>query len=161
MNTNRPIDIDKIHLRAIYWGIILDLFIPAILVLLGLFLKSKGTGASPIKNLQLLLIILLAVSIGEVAVIYIIKKNLFASILSQGLLPQQISLEQIFIRYSIIIFSMALAPSVYGFVYLLLGGTMEWFLVFVAITLLCFMLFKPKTVEIKKLTPNRNGAGQS
>ena len=51
---------------------------------------------------------------------------------------------------------MALAPSIYGFVYLLLGGTMEWFLILVAITLLCFMLFKPKTEEIKRLFDKSN-----
>lgn len=151
MNTNRPANIDKIHLKAIYWGIVLDLLVPAILVAVGLFLKSKDILPSPISNLQLLLIILLVVSIGEVIVIYIFKKHLLKSVLSSGTLSGEIDPEQIFVRYSIIIFSMSLAPSIYGFVYLLLGGTMEWFLLFVVITLLYFMLFKPKTEEIKKL----------
>ena len=151
MNTDRPIDIDKIHLKATYWGIVLDLLAPAILVAVGLFLNSKDTLFSPISNLQLLLIILLVVSIGEIIVIYVFKKNLLKSVLSSGTLSGEIDPERIFVRYSIIIFSMALAPSIYGFVYLLLGGTMEWFLIFVAITLLCFILFKPKTEEIKKL----------
>jgi hypothetical protein len=150
-NATEPMDISKVYMKSIYWGMALNLFIPAVLVAVGLFLKSKGIPASPIKNLESLMIILLVISISEVAIIYFLKKSLVASIASQKTLPQGTSLEQIFVRYSIIIFSMALAPSVYGFVYLLLGGTMDWFLVFVAITLLCFMLFKPRANEIKKL----------
>lgn len=160
MSQNLPIDADRINLKITYWGIALDLFIPAVLIGLGLFLKSKGMQASPTSNLGLLLVILLAVSIGEMGAIFIIRRNLFRSIASGTTLSKETGLEQILVRCSIIIFSMSLAPCVYGFVYLLLGGTTDWFLVFIAITLLCFMLFKPRPEQIRKLTSQTEGFSQ-
>jgi hypothetical protein len=151
MSQNLPIDVDRINLKITYWGMALNLFIPAVLIGLGLFLKSKGMQANPISSLGLLLVILLTVSIGEIGTIFIIRRNLFRSIVSGTALCKETDLEQILIRCSIIIFSMSLAPCIYGFVYLLLGGTMDWFLVFIAITLLCFMLFKPRPEQIRKL----------
>ena len=160
MSQNLPIDVDRINLKITYWGMALDLFIPAVLVGLGLLLKSKGVQTSPTSNLGLLLVILLAISIGEIGAIFIIRRNLFRSIASGTTLCKETGLEQILVRCSIIIFSMSLAPCIYGFVYLLLGGTMDWFLIFIAITLLCFMLFKPRPEQIKKLTSQTESSKQ-
>ncbi len=147
MIRNQPVDADRIHLKIIYWGMALNLLIPMILVALGLFLKSKGVGQVPVGNLKYLFVILLGVSLSEAGVIYILKKN--SSL--QRMSSLGVSPEQVVLRNSMIIFSIALAPSIYGFIYLFLGGTMEWFLLFVAFTLLYFMLFKPKIEDIKNL----------
>ena len=149
INTAEQIDINKIHIKSIYWGIVLDFFVPAILLVLGLLIRSKVVGFLPAETLKPLLVILLAAGLGELAAFYFLKRKLFAGLTSQ--LPSLVNFGQCFVKYSIVLFSVALIPSIYGFVYLLLGGTMDWFLVFVAITLLCFMLFKPKVEEIKKL----------
>jgi hypothetical protein len=156
-NSNEPPNIDKIYMKAIYWGMLLDFFVPAILVALGFLLRSKVVGFLPTEHLKLLLAILLVASLVELGVLYFLKRKLFWGLVSQ--LPTSVNFEQCFVRFSIVLFLVALVPSVYGFVYLLLGGTMDWFLIFVAITLLCFMLFKPKTKEIEKLSQQYHCAG--
>ena len=161
MTQNLSIDADRINLKVAYWGMALNLFIPAVLVGLGLFLKSKGMQATPTTSIGLFLVILLAAGIGQIGIILVIRKTLLGLIAGRAALPKQISLEQSFIRYSIIIFLLSLAPCIYGFIYLLLGGTMDWFLIFVAITLLCFMFFRPRPGQVRRLISQTDDSRQS
>jgi len=64
----------------------------------------------------------------------------------------QIPVQKSILIFSIVIFALCLAPSIYGFIYFLLGGKLEEFLLFIAITFLGFRIFRPKLEEIKKLT---------
>ena len=129
----------------------MNVFVPAILVILGIFLRSKGIGTSPIKSLDLMLIILLAVSASEVFFVIFFRKKFF---LDENQAKEKASTktgtEDDFIRYTLIIFSLCLSPTIYGFVYYLLGGTLEWFVVFACITLICFRFFKPSLEQVKR-----------
>lgn len=135
-------EVEPIYFKTLYLGLFLNVFIPAILVFLGLFLKSKGVGADPIKSIDLVLFVLLAASGIEVLFILFFKKQFFSKAKSKSLdasAPEKNN----FFRLNLVLFSLSLTPSIYGFVYFLLGGELRWFLLFVAITLLCFRIFKP------------------
>jgi hypothetical protein len=144
-------DLDQIHTKLLNLGLLLDVFIPAILFSLALFLRSQGVGEKPVEGLNILLWVLLAISAGEILTIYLMKRKFLfpRNVLRSE--KENISLERIFFRSGLILFSLSLSPAIYGFVYFLLGGMKERFMIFLAITLLCFLLFKPKLEEMKSM----------
>jgi len=149
--SSKNLDLEQIHTKLLNLGLLLDVAFPAVLFSLGLFLRSQGVGARSFKELDILLWVLLAISAGEILTIYLIKKKtLYAHDLLK-VKKENISTEQIFFRSGLILFSLSLSPAIYGFIYFLLGGTAERFVIFIGITLLCFLLFKPKLEEMKSL----------
>jgi len=146
----RP-DPESVHFKTIYLGIIMNVFVPALLVILGIFLRNRGIGTSPIKSLNLMLIILFIVSATEVFFVFFFRKKFFSGGNQQ---KEKASIktgtEDDFTRYSLIIYSMCLSPTIYGFVYYLLGGTLQWFVIFACVTLICFRFFKPGLEQLKK-----------
>jgi len=146
---SKNLDLDQIHTKLLNLGLLLDVFIPAILFSLALFLRSQGVGVKPVEGLDILLWVLLAVSAGEILAIYLIKKKILFSRNILKVKKENMSVEQIFFRSGLILFSLSLSPAIYGFIYFLLGGMKERFVIFIGITLLCFLLFKPKLEEMK------------
>lgn len=148
---SKNVDLDRIHTKLLNLGLLLNIFVPAILFALGLFLRSQGVGEKPVKGLNMLLWVLLAISAAEILTIYLFKKKiLFAQKVLQSK-KENISAERIFFTSGLILFSLSLSPAIYGFIYFLLGGIKERFVIFIGITLLCFLLFKPKLEEMKYL----------
>jgi hypothetical protein len=146
---SKNIDLDRIHTKLLNLGLLLNVFVPAILFALGIFLRSRGVGTKPVEGLNMLLWVLLTMSAAEILTIYLFKKKiLFAQKVPQSK-KENISAERIFFTSGLILFSLSLSPAIYGFIYFLLGGTEERFVIFIGITLLCFLLFKPKLEEMK------------
>jgi len=102
--------------------------------------------------------ILLAVSLADLAVIYVVKKRLLKGTFSSvkatespsQFLPARTTIHVTGMSFAVVTYALALAPSIYGLVYFLLGGSLNWFILFVAVTMLGFLLFKPKEEELKK-----------
>jgi hypothetical protein len=148
---SKNIDLDRIHTKLLNLGLLLNVFVPAILFALGLFLRSRGVGIKPVEGVDILLSVLLAISAAEILTIYLFKKKiLFARKILQSQ-KENVSAERIFFTSGLILFSLSLSPAIYGFVYFLLGGIEERFVIFIGITLLCFLLFKPKLEEMKSV----------
>ena len=90
--------------------------------------------------------------------VWILKRKWLAKTLSfptSAVIQNRVQLpaanpEKSALAFTVVIYSLCLTPSVYGFVYFLLGGSLNWFILFIAITLLGFLLFKPKEEELKK-----------
>jgi hypothetical protein len=118
-------------------------------------------GARPFKELDILLWVLLAVSAGEILTIYLIKRKFLfpRNVLRSE--KENTSIEGIFFRSGLILFSLSLSPTIYGFIYFLLGGMKERFVIFIGITLLCFLLFKPKLEEMKSMKNNLSDPSDS
>lgn len=149
--STKNLDLDQLHTKLLYLGLVLNFLVPAVLLSLGLFLRNRGVGARSLEGLGVLLWVLLAVSVGEVPTVYLVKKKvLFTHNISKAGI-RSASLEQTLLRSALVLFSLNLSPAIYGFVYFLLGGTVEKFVLFIAITLFCFLLFKPKLEEMKSV----------
>jgi len=103
--------IEKVYFKTLYFGLFLNVFIPAILILVGLFLKSKGVGKNPISSIDIVLYILLAASIIEIFFIFFFKKYFFSKVEPD---------ENSFLQMNLVVFSLALSPTIYGFVYFIL-----------------------------------------
>jgi hypothetical protein len=148
---NKPVDVDQVHSKLLNLGLVLNVFVPVALIVSGGLIKTRGIDFGNIKELELFFWVLLAVALSEIPAIYFVKKTL----LSRGRSPKResgnVTAEQIFFRVGITTFSLSLAPSIYGLVYYLLGGTFEKFVLFAAITLFCFLMFKPKLEEVSSI----------
>lgn len=142
----------------------MNVFVP--LLLLGVAFVLKNSAFSEVQNPQigLILTVLLAISITHLGVIYVVRKRLLYSLVSSNKktppyptsMLARASFQVAALSFAIIIYAVALVPSVYGFVYFLLGGSLNWFILFIAVTMLAFLLFKPKEEELKKLTLPEN-----
>jgi hypothetical protein len=145
---DRNVDIDSLHTRLVYLGLVLNVLFPAVILFLGIFLKSRGIGGDISTGLDTFFWVLIAVTVGEIPVIHLIRKTTLSARRTYLESHPQASAGQFLFQWGILIFAVSLSPSVYGFIYYLMGGTQERFVLFVAFTLLCFMLFKPKLEEL-------------
>lgn len=154
----RPVDVEQIHTKLLNLGLVMNVLIPIALLALGAFLKKRGVGTNAGDSLKILFLALMIAGLTEIPVICIVKKS-FLSAQTQRTSPKEIyreiAAEQFLFRWGILIFSLSLSPSIYGLVYYFLGGTFERFVLFVAITLFCFLVFKPKLEEIRSFVDNR------
>jgi hypothetical protein len=145
---DRNVDIDSIHTRLIYLGLVLNVLVPAFILSLGIFLKSRGIGGDMGAGLDTFFWVLIALTVSEIPMIYLIRRTTLSTRKAYMESHPQASAGQFLFQWGILIFAVSLSPSVYGFIYYLMGGTQERFVLFVAFTLLCFMLFKPKLEEL-------------
>ncbi len=135
----------------LYLGLVLNLAIPLGLLAVGFLLRKNGVGAKPTPHLKLFFWVLFFVSVSEVVAIFLFKKSFFTKFAKKSLTAvSQIPVQKSILTFSIVIFALSLAPSIYGLVYFLLGGSMEGFILFIIITFLGFRVFKPKLEELKK-----------
>jgi hypothetical protein len=152
---NNHVNIDQLHSRLLNLGLMLNVLAPGMLLALGAFIKSKGVCLNAGSNLRFIFWGLIIVAIGDIPIIYLVKRS---SLLSREAFHEnhpQVRVEQLLFQWCILTFSLSLSPSIYGLVYYLIGGAFERFVLFVAITLLCFMLFKPKENEIRSFVEER------
>lgn len=136
----------------LYLGLALNLALPLGLLVIGFFLRKNGVGANPTPNLKLFFWVLIFVSVSELLALYIVKKTLLANASKRNFTTlSQSPVQKSILTFSIVIFALSLAPSIYGLVYFLLGGKLEEFLLFIAVTFLGFRIFRPNLEEIKQL----------
>lgn len=164
MNHSWNESLEKIHAKILKLGLAIDIFLPLVIFFLAVYLRDRLIQAQTVKNLDLFFYVLLAVSLSEVAAIFIIKRQFSARFalkkVGQGSNPAQEvpnvntrqPVDRNLLNFATVIFVLCFSPTIYGLAYYLLGGTWEHFALFVAITFLFFQLFKPKMEELEKLT---------
>jgi hypothetical protein len=165
--------LEKTHIRLLHLGILTDIFAPIIIFLIAVFSRDRLIQVRNIENLELLFYVFLILSLGEIGAIFIFRKKIWQSStqnkVGQGLSLAQnksVSNPQFFtgqkiLGFGMVIYALCLAPTLYGLVYYLLGGTWERFSLFVAVTFLLFQLFKPKQEELEKLISELKTEGES
>ena len=156
-----PVDIERTHSRLLNLGLLLNVLAPAVLIFVGALLKAGGVNAGAVSDLGLFFWILIAVAFSEIPAIYIVKRSFLSGSRAFQKNRGRSTTEQALLQKSIIIFSLALAPTVCGLVYYLLGGTLERFVLFAAITLFCFVVFKPKQEEIRSFVKRQTGTEEN
>ena len=157
MNTpSERVDTERVHSRLFNLGLLMNVGMPAVIVFVGGLLRAQGIGGETgEKELSVLFWALAVVALSEIPVIYIIRRSFLSG--SKAFMKNRgkMTTEQNLFQWGMMVFSLALAPSIYGLVYYLLGGTLERFVLFAALTLLCFLLFKPKLEEIDSFVKRR------
>jgi hypothetical protein len=158
----KQISFDNYHLRLIYLGIVMNIVLPLLLLGIAFILRRSAFSEERSLDPGLVFVALAIVSIVDLAFTYLFKKTFIAkhelkrtSTLTDGETGAQDNTKGAAVTMSVVIYSLALAPSVYGFVYFLLGGDYQGLILFVAMTMLGFLLFKPKEQELRVLSGDR------
>ncbi len=131
----------------------MNLVIPLALLGLGYLLRHSAFLEPKELDIQLVLVILFVVSLVDLGAIYFLKKRLLLNFLLSSNRPSlraRPEPEKAGLNFALLIYALALAPSLYGLVYFLLGGSLNWFILFVAVTMSGFLIFKPKEEELKE-----------
>jgi hypothetical protein len=136
------------HSRLLNLGLLMNVFTPVVLIFVGVIVRNRGIEAGAVTDLGIFFWVLIAVAVSEIPAIYIVKRTFLSRTKSFQKGGEQSGVGQTVIQMGMIIFALSLAPTIYGLVYYLLGGSLERFVLFAAFTLFCFMLFKPKQEEI-------------
>ncbi len=156
-----PVDAERIHSRLFNLGLSMNVLAPVMLIIVGAVLRAKGVSIEGQKDLNVLFWVLLAVALSEIPAIHIVRKTLLSSRRLSEKKRVHLTVEQLLVRWGVITFSLALAPSIYGLIYYLLGGSLERFVLFAAITLFCFLVFKPKEEQISSFIRDRSTSEES
>lgn len=143
-----PVDIERMHSRLFNLGLLMNLLAPAVIIFVGVFVRSSLVQGGPSTEVGIFFWVLLAVALSEIPVIYLVRRKLLLGNKDTSQVGRGPTTEQRLLQWGIITFSLGLGPSIYGLVYYILGGSFERFVLFVAITLFCFLIFKPKQEEI-------------
>ena len=143
-----PVDIERMHSKLLNLGLLMNVFTPAVLIFIAVFVRNRGIDVGAVGDLGVFFWVLIAVALSEIPAIYLVKRTLLSRGRSSQKSGENPAAGQTIFQMGIIIFSLSLAPTIYGLVYYLLGGSLERFVLFAAFTLLCFMVFKPKQEEI-------------
>jgi hypothetical protein len=150
------VDINRVHSRLFNLGLLMNVGMPAVIVFVGGLLRAQGiAGQTGQKELTIFFWALAVVALSEIPVIYIIRRSLLSGGKAFMKHRGEMTIQRSLYQWGMMIFSLALAPSIYGLVYYLLGGTLEKFVLFAALTLFCFLVFKPKLEEIESFIKRR------
>ena len=156
-----PVDMERMHSRLLNLGLLMNVFTPVVLIFVGVFVRNRGIEAGAVKDLGIFFWVLIAVAVSEIPAVYIVKRTFLSRAKSLQMSSEQSGVGQTVIQMGMIIFALSLAPTIYGLVYYLLGGSLERFVLFAAFTLFCFMLFKPKQEEITSFVKRQSDTADS
>jgi hypothetical protein len=138
-----PTQIRDTYMKVLYLGMGLTLGFAIVLLLTGYFLKQSGIGdAEPTAQSKVLFYALIAVAMSELPVALFLKKS-FLKPLPESSSGANIPTTSYVLSRYLILFNLAAACNFYGFVWYLLGGTMQEFVLFAAIGLIIFRVVRP------------------
>ena len=146
-------EITSLALKLLYIGLGIDVAGAVILFFGGISLADRGLrGDVEIESLQILGYVLLAVAVIELLVVVVLKKKwLYAGsdILSRAKSYKQLSSQLVVLH--IILYFVALSPAIYGFLYYMLGGDQQQFVLMACLTLIGYMMVRPRPQKIADL----------
>jgi hypothetical protein len=151
--------------RTMNLGMLMNVGIPAVLFVLAVVFLSLGVWKAALQasSFNLVFVILIAVSVGDIGVALFLKRRLLSpqNIFKEASSATEITTEVRFVQAAVVIYAINLSPTVYGFVLIFLGGKIENFLLFVAFTLIGFQLARPRPADVEKLNQYRLGNSES
>jgi hypothetical protein len=141
----------KLAVSLMNMGLMIDLVGAAILFALGHFIRhASGVDAIEPDSVQILGYTLLAASAAELVLVFVLRRRWV-----NGRSPQLRALtnreslhRQLRIMF-LILFLVALSPSVYGFLYFIMGGSESIFVLMLASTLLGYMLVRMRPDDLE------------
>ncbi len=149
--------------RVTYLGLFMNVIIPATVLVILLLLRGDATGvAGPLWGTEpqgkLFFFALLAVTLGEFAATSIIRRKLPEKALGPIEGPPEEQFAKSALAFSIIIYSMNLSYTVYGVVLVILGMRLEVLMLFAALTMIAYQIFRPREAFLEKLRDHLDAA---
>jgi hypothetical protein len=146
-------EILKTAVSIMYRGLLIDLVGAAVFFVAGhLVRRSEIIAPVEPEPLKLLGYGLIAVSAVEILMVVILKRKWLSKDSPQlrAIRRRRPFLRQIKLLF-VILYLVALTPSLYGFLYFILGGAEELFVIMVAITLVGYMLTRARPNDLEKI----------
>lgn len=157
-----PPGLADLHEVILKRGLAINLLMPLILLGIGYVLREAGivrdTPLLDDEMHRLLLYILGAIAIGELAMAVYLKKRILNASQFLGTGGSFPVFAERCRSKTILIFLIAASPAIYGFVLFVLGGTIEQFVFFLLISLVGFRLTRPGKDDLEKLWLMVSGA---
>ncbi len=153
-----PHDWDSLRATIARRGVLINILVPFLLLAVGYLFRKLGmlpefpTLDESAHNL--LLYILGAVAVGEIAVAFYLRKILFQPARFMATNRSFAAFAEICANNVITVFALGASPSIYGFVLYALGGTIEQFIFFILIALIAYRAVRPDKELLEKLWEN-------
>lgn len=163
--SDHKIDILRVQLKATYIGLFLNVLLPITLIVVIYLLVERGIVASggfsffDRPHLKIIFFILIAVSLIDYVVIYIFRKRYLESASPAVTGSPKDSFEKSAIRLAWITCILNMIPIGYGVAMILLGSPYEAAMLFIALTLVGYQIFRPRRKYLEQLYEKFEGKG--
>ncbi len=127
-------------------GIIMSANVSCVLV--GYFIAGKTTAA---MSLELIVPILYALALADIGAGFIVKSMLLKPLYSLTASVDWEVIGKVITKTSIVLAALCSAPPLYGLLLVLLGGEYNHLIGFVIISLVGFMLLRPRVRDLEKI----------
>jgi len=137
------------HMRAIQLGLAMNLLAPVLIFVAGVWMQKAMAGSEmpatmDATTLRVLFWAFLVVSAGDLAAVLFIRKRFLQPRMKEIVEREPAAAIGLVLSRYIVMYAIALSPSVLGLVYYMLGGSVEDFVLFGVLTLLIYRLVRPK-----------------
>ena len=155
------VDMGKVLTRITYLGLFMNILTPVALIVAAMLLMEEGGGLSSAlgakSTISLLFFVFLALSFADGIATYIIRRTLPGRLAVVAGQPLEKQFEKAAMRISVIIFSMNLSHCIYGVVLAVLGTQSRVAMLFAALSLISYELFRPRESYLEQLLARLRG----
>jgi len=147
------IDINAVLIKPIYIGLLINAFIPVVIVGIAYFLEEGGGITQTIsnENLELIFYILVGLALVDGGLAIYWKQKLFFAPLIRSKETFEDDFTKGFFAKSIVCYAIIAAIAIYGLVIYLLGGTFNQLLFLVLISFIAFQFIRPRAKFTEKV----------
>jgi hypothetical protein len=149
------VDMGKVLTKITYLGLLMNLAAPVALIVAAMLLMEEGGGLSSAlgdkSTIGLLFFVFLALSIADGIVTYMIRRILPGRLAVAAGHSLDEQFEKAAVRISVIIFSLNLSHCIYGVVLAVLGAQSRVVMLFAALSLISYELFRPRESYLERI----------
>jgi hypothetical protein len=155
--TRTDLEFTKTLIKITYIGLFLNVILPigifaATMVLMNKdFQTGSGFGIHGDANLQIMFYGLLTVSAVDIIATLMIRRRMPEMLLRGKGEMAAARTEKAAINFSVIIFALNLSYTIYGLVLVLMGAEIEVMMLFVALSLIGYQLFRPRQKYLERM----------
>jgi len=147
------IDINAVLVKPLYMGLLINIFVPGILVLIA-YLKSESIGLSTgisLSNMDTLFWVFLIVAVADGGIAIFLRQRFFMTpmIRTRETFAEDITAGAF--KASIVCYALTTSIAIYGFVYFLISQRFNAFFIFVFISFIGFQIIRPRHGFLKKV----------
>jgi len=147
------VDINKVLVKPLYVGLLMNIFIPVVILGIAYYLDQNGGAkeAVPNRTLGTLFWVFVVLAIAEGGTAILLKQRLFFSPMISSRESFEEDLTSRFFAASLTCFAVTTGITIYGLVYYLLGGSFRELLLFVFISFIAFQFVRPRLRFMEKV----------
>jgi hypothetical protein len=149
--TDRPENFIRVLTKTTYFGLLLNVVFPIALFGLALLFGNRDPmaegsvlPAAGQTTASLMFYLFLVLSILELGIVYLLRKHLPVFLFKSRTGNDEADFAANAMSVSIMIFAFNEGPAVYGLVLVLLGLDLEVMMLFIALSLIGYQLFRPR-----------------